>query len=202
MFPSRQFGILIKVTCVLVFVTRSASFTFVSTPHERKCAKILRCQMAPLSNRRIFLSTISTAAVTTSLIPTIVSAAVDDSKESMVSDLKESLVRLQSVPDLLKAGEWEKARGVLKSPPVNQLWNLGESKNTLVKLAKQSGDFELLEMKDELAISLQMTDQYAYDNVFVYFQPGDGKMKTKEPLEMVNKAMVQLQDAIAIADPK
>eukprot|EP00587_Corethron_hystrix_P011635 CAMPEP_0113313162 /NCGR_PEP_ID=MMETSP0010_2-20120614/9695_1 /TAXON_ID=216773 ORGANISM="Corethron hystrix, Strain 308" /NCGR_SAMPLE_ID=MMETSP0010_2 /ASSEMBLY_ACC=CAM_ASM_000155 /LENGTH=120 /DNA_ID=CAMNT_0000169117 /DNA_START=333 /DNA_END=695 /DNA_ORIENTATION=+ /assembly_acc=CAM_ASM_000155 len=120
----------------------------------------------------------------------------------MVSDLKESLVRLQSVPDLLKAGEWEKARGVLKSPPVNQLWNLGESKNTLVKLAKQSGDFELLEMKDELAISLQMTDQYAYDNVFVYFQPGDGKMKTKEPLEMVNKAMVQLQDAIAIADPK
>ena len=45
------------------------------------------------------------------------------------------------------------------------MWNLGESQNTLVRLAKETGNFELLEMKDELAISLQMTDQYVYDNV-------------------------------------
>lgn len=32
---------------------------------------------------------------------------------------------------------------------------------------------ELLELKDELAISLQMTDQYSYDNVFIYYQPGE-----------------------------
>ncbi|KAL3769955.1 hypothetical protein ACHAW5_010029 [Stephanodiscus triporus] len=28
-----------------------------------------------------------------------------------------------------------------------------------------------MEMKDELAISLQMTDQYSYDNNFIYYQP-------------------------------
>ena len=63
-------------------------------------------------------------------------------------------------------------RTVLKTPPVNQLWNLGESQNTLVKLAKETGNFDLMEVKDELAISLQMTDQYSYDNVFIYYQPG------------------------------
>jgi len=82
---------------------------------------------------------------------------------------------------------------------VNQLWNLGESQNTLVKFAKETGEFELVEMKDELAISLQMTDQYSYDNVFIYYQPGNGKVKVKEPLEMANKAIVQLKEAIAVA---
>lgn len=56
---------------------------------------------------------------------------------------------------------------------MNQLWNLGESQNTLVKLAKETGNFDLMEVKDELAISLQMTDQYSYDNVFIYYQPGE-----------------------------
>jgi len=35
-----------------------------------------------------------------------------------------------------------------------------------------------------------------YDNVFVYFQPGNGKVKIKEPIEMANKALGQLQQAI------
>lgn len=42
-----------------------------------------------------------------------------------------------------------------------------------MKLVKENGNFDLLEMKDELAISLQMTDQYSYDNVFIYYQPGE-----------------------------
>ena len=43
----------------------------------------------------------------------------------------------------------------------------------MVKLAKETGEFDLMEMKDELAISLQMTDQYSYDNNFIYYQPGE-----------------------------
>lgn len=42
-----------------------------------------------------------------------------------------------------------------------------------MKLAKETGDFDIMEMKDELAISLQMTDQFSYDNVFIYYQPGE-----------------------------
>jgi len=67
-----------------------------------------------------------------------------------------------------------------------------------VKLVKENGNFDLLEMKDELAISLQMTDQYSYDNVFIYYQPGNGKVKTKEPLEMANKAIGQLKEILDV----
>ena len=42
-----------------------------------------------------------------------------------------------------------------------------------MKLAKETGAMELLELKDDLAISLQMCDQYSYDNVFIYYQPGE-----------------------------
>ena len=101
---------------------------------------------------------------------------------------------------LVDAAEWDKIRTVLKTPPVNELWNLGESKNTLVKLAKETGEFELMEMKDELAISLQMCDQYSYDNNFIYYQPGNGKIKTKEPMEMANKAISQLKEAVDAAN--
>jgi len=67
-------------------------------------------------------------------------------------------------------------------------------------LAKETGEFELLELKDELAISLQMCDQLTYDNAFVYFQPGNGKVKIKEPKDLANKAMSQIQSAIEMSN--
>lgn len=56
-----------------------------------------------------------------------------------------------------------------------------------------------MELKDDLSISLQMTDQYSYDNVFIYYQPGNGKVKIKEPLEMCEKAIGELREAIDLA---
>ncbi|EJK69192.1 hypothetical protein THAOC_09581, partial [Thalassiosira oceanica] len=137
-----------------------------------------------------------------------------ETKDALISDLKASLDKIQT------AAEWDKVRTILKTPPVNQLWNLGESQNTLVKLAKahlttqifaappdrnllkceETGDFEIMEIKDELAVSLQMTDQYSYDNVFIYYQPGNGKVKTKEPLQMANQAIGQLKEALSVVE--
>lgn len=57
-----------------------------------------------------------------------------------------------------------------------------------------------MEIKDELAVSLQMTDQYSYDNVFIYYQPGNGKVKTKEPLQMANQAIGQLKEALSVVE--
>ena len=37
-----------------------------------------------------------------------------------------------------------------------------------------------------------------YDNVFVYFQPGNGKVKIKEPIDLAIKAMKQLDEAIEV----
>lgn len=154
------------------------------------------------SRRSFLLSTITTAAAASSIamIPFEPANAAEESRESLLADLNESLSKVQTIPPMLENAEWDKVRTVLKTPPVNQLWNLGETKNTLVKLAKETGDFDLMEMKDELAISLQMTDQYAYDNNFIYYQPGNGKLKTKEPLQMANKAITQLKEAVDAAN--
>jgi hypothetical protein len=90
----------------------------------------------------------------------------------------------------------DKVRTILKTPPVNKLWNLGDSQNTVLKLAKETGNVDLFEIKDDLAYNLQMCDQLTYDNVFVYFQPGNGKIKIKEPTDVINKAIKQLDDII------
>lgn len=149
------------------------------------------------STRRNFISAVGASIAAASVLTTqSQSAFAASTKDALIADLNESYAKLSTVPDLLKQSEWDKVRNILKSPPLNLLWNLGDSKNTLVMLAKETGDMELLEAKDELSISLQMCDQYTYDNVFVYFQPGDGKVKIKEPVEMAEKAKSQLKEVL------
>ena len=130
-------------------------------------------------SRRSALSKILTtaAALTTSstLLPTQSAHATPSSTTTaaLLTDLQTSLTKITQLPTELENSNWDTARTILKTPPVNQLWNLGESSNTIVKLAKETGEMELLELKDDLAISLQMCDQYSYDNVFIYYQPGE-----------------------------
>eukprot|EP00640_Fibrocapsa_japonica_P006502 CAMPEP_0113936774 /NCGR_PEP_ID=MMETSP1339-20121228/3576_1 /TAXON_ID=94617 /ORGANISM="Fibrocapsa japonica" /LENGTH=183 /DNA_ID=CAMNT_0000939325 /DNA_START=49 /DNA_END=600 /DNA_ORIENTATION=- /assembly_acc=CAM_ASM_000762 len=166
---------------------------------------IVGFSVSPNSNtdRRTFLTNLVTNTATAGVIltnsPLIVNAAAPVKKEDLVSDLIASKSKMELIPSLLQQQEWDKVRTILKTPPVNQLWNLGESKNPLVKLAKETGEFELLELKDELAISLQMCDQLTYDNAFVYFQPGNGKVKIKEPTDLAKKAIGQIGDAITLS---
>ena len=72
--------------------------------------------------------------------------AATENQAALVADLTDSLARIAPIPALLEATEWDKVRTILKTPPVNQLWNVGESKNNLVKLAKKTGEFEILEL--------------------------------------------------------
>jgi hypothetical protein len=97
----------------------------------------------------------------------------------LILELEDSLEKLKPVPSLLQAEEWDKVRTILKSPPIVQLWNLGDGKNTISQLAKLTDDFELIDFKDEISLSLQMCDQYTYNNVFVYFQPGTLKSRSR-----------------------
>merc|ERR1712176_1421418 len=101
--------------------------------------------------------------------------------ESIIFDLEDAAEKLKPIPDLLQAEKWDEVRSILKNPPVNFLWNMGDGKNTLGILAMETDEVDLIEMKEELSLTLQMCDQITYDNVFVYFQPGSGKIKIKEP---------------------
>lgn len=99
-------------------------------------------------------------------------AQATTSTDALISDLETSLDKLKPIPSLLEKNEWDAVRTILKTPPVNQLWNLGDAKNPLQLIAKATDEFGWIEVKDELSLTLQMCDQLTYDNVFVYFQPG------------------------------
>ena len=156
----------------------------------------LQNEVSISNDRRFFLRQISQVAfvgsVSLSGLPTSAMAA----SASYLQDLESSYDILLKVPDLLRDQKWDEARTLLKTPPVNYLWNMGENQNTLTKAAKETGNFDLIELKDELSLSIQMCDQLTYDNVFVYFQPGNGKVKTKEPVDLAVKAGKQLAEAI------
>lgn len=121
-------------------------------------------------------------------------AAPDEA--SILAELKSVREALQPLPALLEEEQWDKVRSVLKTPPVGLLWNLGESKNTLRKLADLRDDVELFELADDVAGALQLADQYTYDNNFIYFQPGNGKVKIKEPKQQVLLASQKLGELL------
>lgn len=75
-----------------------------------------------------------------------------------------------------------------------------QSQNTVLQLAKEAGSIELLELKDDLALTLQLCDQYTYNNAFVYYQPGNGKFSIKEPQQLARKAMTQIQEIIQLVE--
>ena len=148
-----------------------------------------------LFSRRSFVVSTGAAASGGALFPSLASAA-STSSAALIDELKQSKDKLAPIPDLLEAQEWDKVRSILKVPPVNKLWNLGDSVNPVLKLAQATDNVDLIETKDELALNLQMCDQLTYDNAFVYFQPGNGKYKIKEPQTLARSAMKQLQDII------
>lgn len=77
-----------------------------------------------VDNRRTFLSKafISTATILGGS-PVVATASTSS---DLVEELKVSVSKMESIPQLLDEGEWDKVRTILKTPPVNKLWNLGE----------------------------------------------------------------------------
>ena len=59
-----------------------------------------------------------------------VEANAATSSTELVDDLETSLNKMVVIPELLDQGEWDKVRTILKTPPVNKLWNLGEVRLT------------------------------------------------------------------------
>ena len=85
------------------------------------------------NNRRTFLSKVATTTATSAAIAMnnpfnalTANAAPPISTTNLVNDLETSVQKLTVIPELLDAGEWDKVRTILKTPPVNKLWNLGE----------------------------------------------------------------------------
>ena len=72
---------------------------------------------------------------------------------------------------------------------MNYAWEQSQNKkNPLRKLADLKDDVELFETVDDIAQALQLADQYCYSNTFIYTQPGNGKVKIKEPKQQLKIA--------------
>ena len=130
------------------------------------------------------------------LLPSAAHAADAAKEAALLDELKAIRKALEPLPALLDEEKWDNVRSVLKVPPTANLWNLGESKNTLRKLAELREEFEIFELADDVAGALQLADQFTYDNTFIYTQPGNGKVKIKEPKQQVQLASQKLGEVL------
>ena len=96
---------------------------------------------------------------------------------STKTDAEKVLDALQPLSGFVDDGKWDAVRTVLAQSPIVELWKTGNSKNWIRAAALSAGDPELIELSEDLSSALQLTDQYVYDNNFIYFQPGNGKVR-------------------------
>jgi len=170
--------------------------------HSQKRQKTEKKIFEKGSRRNLLaLSVVGGVAALTS--PTLALAvAEEESVAQLVASLKAARDLLVPLSGKLQDEQWDAVRSVLKGPGLGELWNLGASKNPINKLAKATDSMELIELSDELQVSLQMADQLTYDNAFVYFQPGSGKIDLKGPQNMIKRSMEQLDEIIQAASDK
>merc|ERR1719487_2535495 len=116
---------------------------------------------------------------------------------STKTDAEKVLEALTPLTGYVDDGKWDAVRTVLAQSPIVELWKTGNSKNWIRAAALSAGDPELIELSEDLSSALQLTDQYVYDNNFIYFQPGNGKVKTKEPKDQIAVAKSKLKAIIA-----
>lgn len=79
-----------------------------------------------MTRRTWCLTTTGAASLLVVLPPQTAQAAAASSSALLIDELKECKVKLEPIPDLLEQMEWDKVRSILKVPPVNKLWNLGD----------------------------------------------------------------------------
>ena len=117
--------------------------------------------------------------------------AADAEEGPLIDQVKAERLALDlpALNALIDEEKWDSVRSVLKVAPVNTAWEQSQKlKNPLRKLADLRDDVELLEQVDEVAAALQLADQYLYSNTFIYTQPGNGKVKFKEPKQQLKIA--------------
>mmetsp|Transcript_27748 Transcript_27748/g.50702 ORF Transcript_27748/g.50702 Transcript_27748/m.50702 type:complete len:188 (+) Transcript_27748:59-622(+) len=123
-----------------------------------------------------------------------------EAKEVLASELLD-MVKVQRrmlgpLPKQVDAEEFDAVRYVLKTPPVQYIWDCAYQRNTVRRLGEVLGDEEIMTTMDDVATALQNAEQYLYSNDYVYTQPGDGKFHLIEPKLYLNMAMDSLDGVI------
>ena len=147
---------------------------------------------APVSRMSRRVALLQGAAGVALLRPLSASAAPAASEAALVGEVRaiQKALDLTSLFGLIDEEKFDSVRSVLKVPPVGDAWQQSQNgKNPFRKLADLRDDVELFETVDEIAAALQLADQYLYSNTFIYTQPGNGKLKIKEPKQQLQIAV-------------
>lgn len=82
-------------------------------------------------SRRAFVQVAAGTTAATLLGPSVQQPAFAAAPATLVEELKSSKIKMEPIPELLEQKEWDKVRSILKLPPVNKLWNLGDVSVTM-----------------------------------------------------------------------
>ena len=123
-------------------------------------------------------------------------AFADGPEDALIAEITAiyKALDLKTLYAFIDEEKWDNVRSVLKVGPVNLAWEQSQNKkNPIRKLAELRDDIDLLETTDEIAAALQLADQYLYSNTFIYTQPGNGKVKIKEPKQQLQIAVDKMK---------
>lgn len=109
---------------ILLYVVNSAYVYAWSTEKISQREFVPARTLDPETSRRLFLVT-AASAFSVTLDPSSAQAATGKVEEAL-EEMRVSKEKLQAIPELLEEKEWDKVRTILKLPPVNKLWNLGD----------------------------------------------------------------------------
>ena len=143
----------------------------------------------------LLLQTSRRALLLSPLLAAPFAARAADDEAAIIAEIKEIKAKLDvaKINALIDEEQWDQVRSIFKVPPVNLAWEQQMAKkNPFKKLADLRDDVEQFEVVDELAAALQLADQYCYSNTFIYTQPGNGKVKIKEPKQQVAIAVQKI----------
>jgi hypothetical protein len=112
------------VAILLIGVSALSSVYSWSTDNASRRNYMDASALNPEISRRWFIAT-AVSACSVAFVPAGAHAASSKVEEAL-EEMRASKEKLQAIPDLLEEKEWDKVRSILKLPPVNKLWNLGD----------------------------------------------------------------------------
>jgi hypothetical protein len=177
-------------------------------------AGITRC-----SRRDFAIQTIAKAAGVASLqVFTEPSIAADTSSlDKILLEIRIARNQMNTIPDLIKAEQWDSIRAILITPPLSDLWTKSARKLPLLQeYANVMGDIPLgdelavLEAKEDVEGHLRFLDMAAYNNVFNPIKSVGETSATKalirsyydDPINEYKASIVALEELIQLGNIK
>jgi hypothetical protein len=144
-------------------------------------------------------------------------AADTSSLDKILLEIRKARNQMNTIPELIKAEQWDSIRAILIKPPLSDLWTKSARKLPLLQeYANVMGDIPLgdelavLEAKEDVEGHLRFLDMAAYNNVFNPIKSVGETSATKalirsyydDPINEYKASIVALEELIQLGNIK